>query len=88
MKTYLQDGSARLDYSINWSSFLNGATIISSTWNSILTIEDDTFTDTTTQAFVSGGGLGTSYEVKNIINTSDGRVDARTFLVKIEKTPL
>lgn len=88
MKTYLQDGSARLDYSINWSSFLNGATIINSVWNSILTIEDDTFTDTTTQAFVSGGALGVSYEVKNIINTSDGRVDARTFLVKIEKTPL
>lgn len=88
MKTYMQDGSARLDYSVNWSSFLNGATITSSTWNSILTIEDDTFTDTTTQAFVSGGALGTSYEVKNIINTSDGRVDARTFLVKIEKTPL
>lgn len=88
MKTYLQDGSARLDYSINWTSFLNGATITASLWNSTLTIADDTYTDTTTQAFVSGGAVGTSYEVKNIINTSDGRVDARTFLVKIEKTPL
>ena len=88
MKTYTQDGSSRLDYSINWTAFLNGATIIDSNWNSTLTIEDDTFTDATTQAFVSGGALGVSYDVKNIINTSDGRVDARTFLVKIEKTPL
>ena len=88
MKTYLQDGSARLNYPINWSPYLNGATITSSTWNSTLTITDDTFTDSTTEAFVSGGALGVSYEVKNIITISDGRVDARTFLVKIEKTPL
>lgn len=78
--TFTKDPDAVLDYVNDWASWLAGDTIISSTWiaPSGITVDSDSFTDTTATVWLSGGTVGTSYSVVNRIVTAAGRTDDRT----------
>jgi hypothetical protein len=86
---FTKDPQAVLDYTINWSDWLDGDTISTSTWTaeSGITVEASpapSFTTTTTTIWLSGGTLGTVYRITNHVVTAATREDDRTFTVKIE----
>lgn len=71
-----KDPDSVLDYTIDWSSWLeDGDTISASTWTfpDGITKDSDSNDTTSTQVWVSGGTLNTRYTVVNHIETVDGR---------------
>ena len=84
LEKFIKDPDAVLDYEIDWSDWLVTDTISASTWTADtgLTVDSDSFTDTATTVWLSGGVVGTSYEVVNHIATASGREDDRTIVIK------
>lgn len=81
-----QQAGADLDYTLDWSDFLEaGDVIVSSSWTATpgLIVDRRTFTDATTGAWCHGGIAGRSYLVSNTITTNAGRRDVRSFRVCI-----
>ncbi len=85
--TFTKDPNAVLDYSVDWSRWLDGDTIATSVWTvpSGLTKVSDTSTTTKTTAWLSGGTADQSYTVTNRITTTGGRTEDRSFIVKVEE---
>ena len=83
---FSKDPSAVLDYVIDWSDWLDGDTISTSTWTvpSGITKDSDTKTTTATTIWLSGGTVGTKYAVVNHIVTAGGREDDRTIYINVE----
>lgn len=84
--TYKKSSAAVLDYAINWSDFLAGDSIATSTWAvspSGLTIDSETETTTVTTVWVSGGTVGVEYLLTNTITTAGGRTSDRTLQISI-----
>lgn len=85
-KGWLKDPDAILDFSIDWSNWLaTGETISTSTWNvpTGITKDSDTNTSTVTTIWLSGGTVGTTYEIVNHIATDAGREDDRTIKISV-----
>jgi hypothetical protein len=97
---YTKDPNATKDYGWTWSTFLGADTIASSawlingialaTWMAIIptptfTGASATNTTTTTTIWLAGGTLHTSYLVTNRITTAAGRIEDKTFMVKIKE---
>jgi hypothetical protein len=82
-----KDPDAVLDYGCDWSKWLDGDTIATSTWTVAtgITKGADTFNATTTTVWLSGGTDGVSYAVTNRITTAGGRTDDRTFTVSVRQ---
>lgn len=85
---FLKEPTEVLDYRIDWSDWLDGLTIATSTWSvpSGITSEDETNTSTITLIRLSGGTWGAIYEVSNTITASDGQSETRIILIKIERS--
>lgn len=86
MALYIKDPNARLDYAVDWSSWLSdGETISDSDWTVPAGIVEDDTDVTTTKATVwlTGGTAGQSYAVTNRITTSDGRIDDRSIQIVV-----
>ena len=86
MKGFVKDPDATLDYSIDWSPWLDGDLITASDWvaEAGLTIVpgSKTYTDTVTTVYVSGGTAGQEYELTNTISTQGSRTDERTITIR------
>lgn len=82
-----KDPDAVLDYELNWSAWLNGDSIATSTWDvpSGLTKVSDSFTSTATKIWLSGGSYGQTYAIRNRITTAAGRTDDRTVSLRIRQ---
>jgi len=86
MASYIKDPSAILDYGFNWHDWLTGdEVIIESSWtvDSGLTKVSDGFTVEITSVWLSGGTVGSDYNVVNHIRTSQNREDERTLIIKV-----
>jgi len=88
MKGFVKDPQATLDYSFDWAPWLGIDTIVSSNWavsNSGLSIvpASESFDDTTTTLFLTGGAVGETYEITNTITTNASRTDERTIQIKV-----
>ena len=85
--TFTKDPNAVLDYSVDWSRWLDGDTIATSVWTvpAGLTKVSDTNTTTKTTVWLSGGTADQSYTVTNRITTTGGRTEDRSFIVKVEE---
>lgn len=83
-QSHTKDVDAVLDYTVDWSAWLDGDTISTSTWEADdgITIDSDTNTATTATVWLSGGTLGATYRITNHIVTAAGREDDRTITVK------
>lgn len=75
-------------FSIDWSDWLVNLTISSSTWSvpAGITNDNDTNTSTTTLITLSGGTWGETYELANTITASNGEVETRWLLVRIQRS--
>jgi hypothetical protein len=79
-----QDPQAVLDYVFDWTAWLNGDTIATSSWVAPgLTVVSNSFTNTSTTAFLSGGMASVIYKVRNHITTAQGRTEEETFDLQI-----
>jgi hypothetical protein len=87
MKGFVKDPDAILDYGFDWGLWLGIDTIDTSTWivESPLTIvpASESFDDDTTLVYLSGGDVGSNYELTNRITTANGRTDDRTVQIKV-----
>ena len=87
MIVYYKDPDAVKDYGWDWgTNFLGSDTIAASNWfadDVAITITTDSFDNTTTTVWLSGGTLGATYLITNRITTAGGRTDDRSFHVKI-----
>lgn len=81
-----KDPDAVLDYSIDWTAWLNGDTISASSWDVPEGIVKDSDTNDTTSATVwlSGGTAGQSYVLTNHITTAAGRENDATLKIMVD----
>lgn len=84
--TFIKDPDATLDYGFDWANWLaTGETITGAVWTvpSGITKSDEDFDADTTLVWLTGGTLGTNYNISCRITTSDGRIDDRTLIIKV-----
>jgi len=84
----VKDPNANLDYKIDWTEWLGADTISTSAWSipgaaGGLTIGTDSKTTKITTVFLSGGTAGQTVLVRNRITTAAGRIDDRSFNVRL-----
>lgn len=86
--------TAEKDYSNDWTDFIAqtpGDTISTSEWTVPVGITDMAVADgkphaitaAVTSIWLKGGTLGTRYDIANTITTAAGRVDVRTFTIRV-----
>ena len=80
-----KDPNAVLDYTVDWTAWLDSDTISTSTWIVPSGITEDSSTNDTEKAiiYLSGGTAGEIYSVTNRITTAAGRTDDRTIRIKM-----
>lgn len=85
---FLKEPTEVLDYRIDWSDWLDGLTIASSTWivPAGITSEDETNTSTISLIRLSGGTWGETYELQNTIVASDDESETRSILIRIQRS--
>ncbi|MBI4904403.1 MAG: hypothetical protein HY820_45690 [Acidobacteria bacterium] len=85
--TFTKDPNAVLDYSLDWTRWLNGDAIATSEWivpDGLVKVTDSRTTKLAT-IWLSGGLAGQSYTITNRITTTGGRTEDRSFAVKVEE---
>jgi hypothetical protein len=89
MKGFVKDPDSVLDYTFDWTDWLDGDTINSSTWTieSPLTMvpASDSYSDTKTTLYLTGGDAGSDYLVTNRITTAASRTAERSFEIRIRE---
>ena len=88
--TEVKSPGATLDYTLDWSGWLDGdeeITAVDVVADSSITVDAESFTATTTTAWVSGGAVGRTNEVQFTITTDStpARVDVRTLRLRIKQ---
>jgi hypothetical protein len=83
---FTKDPNALLDYTIDWTDWLDGDTIASSSWtpDAGLTATAPSHTTTAATTWLSGGTVGATYRVTNRITTAAGRTDDRSLYITIK----
>jgi hypothetical protein len=83
---FKKDPSDVIDVIFDWSVFLAGDTIATSTTTVAagLTKNSESNTTQTATIWLSGGTAGTNYTVVNTITTAGGRTFQRTLQVNVE----
>ena len=84
----LKDPDSVLDYTNDWSDWLSGSEVIStSTWSvdTGITQDSESETNTTATIFVSGGSAGETYRLTNEIVTDQARTAERSVIVRVEE---
>ncbi len=91
MDYYLKDPGASIDYSFDWNAgYLSGQTVATSAWSVVpgeadgVRVVSASSTLRQTGALVAGGVAGRVYRLTNLVTLSDGRVDERTLVLRVE----
>lgn len=82
-----KDPEEVLDYDIDWTLRLDGDTIESSNWtidSGSVVKNSDTFSTTSTKIWLSGGTLGESCLLTNLITTTGARTMDQSVKLKIK----
>lgn len=84
-QTFIKDPSAVLDYTVDWTDWLEADTISSSSWTIPVGLTKDSEAATTKKATVwlSGGALAQFYTVTNRVVTAGGRTDERSIVIVV-----
>lgn len=92
MSTYCKDPQARIDYAIDWSEAIGEATVIAASLWSVapadpggVAVEAHGFSLRQANVTLSGGIEGRSYRVANRVTTTDGQIDERSLLIRVEQ---
>jgi len=84
-QAFEKDANAILDYTVDWTLWLDSDTISTSAWSaeSGITVDSSSSSTTSATVWLSGGTAGTVYMVTNRITTAAGRTDDRRLLIKV-----
>ena len=84
-QSFNKDPDAKLDYQIDWSTWLGTDTISTSSWavDTGLTKVSESNTTTTATVWLSGGTLNQEYSAINTVVTAAGRTDQRTITIML-----
>ena len=84
---FTKDPDATLDYEVDWTDWLNGDTITASAFTvpTGITLVTQLRTDSKAVVWLSGGTVGSKYDVVNRITTAGGRTDDRTIRIVIQQ---
>jgi len=85
----VKDPNATLDYTIDWTAWLGTDSISDSSWSidikgSLSLTDGGVEQGVKAVVWLSGGKVGTTYNVVNRITTTAGRVDERTIVVLVQ----
>ena len=80
---FIKDPDSVLDYTVNWETWLDSDTITVSSWTvpTGITEDSDTFGDSITTIWLSGGTVGKKYEITNHITTAGDRQEDQTLII-------
>lgn len=84
---FYQDPSATLDYPLDWSTHFPSDPLTGSNWlasPSGIVVESDSFDNTSSTVWLSGGTLDVRYALTNRVTTQGGREDEHTIYVLIK----
>jgi hypothetical protein len=86
---FLKDPDSTLDYRVDWAGALTGAqTIVSSRWAvepaGVLMVVGQAVEPQAAVVRLSGGLAGHVYRVGNRVTLSDGTVDERSLVLRVE----
>ena len=91
MAIFLKDPGAAVDYAVDWSAgYLAGQAIAASAWSvspggaGAVTIGADRIEAGRTVVRLSGGQVGTLYQITNQVTFSDGSADQRLLVLRVE----
>ncbi len=84
---FLKDPNATLDYTVDWTEYLDDDTIVGAVWTvpSPLVNEAESYTTKTATVWISGGVVGVEYKVTCRITTTQGRIDDRTIKIEVRE---
>jgi hypothetical protein len=86
---FLKDPQATLDYRIDWSGRAGAAAVVGSAWSvepsGGLTLSGAGVDGPVAFVWVAGGAPGAVYRLINTVNLSDGGVDERMVIVRVEE---
>lgn len=92
MSLMIKDPDSRIDYAFDWSAaYLDGQILVASTWTvdpvalGGVTIDASAFDAEKSSATLSGGIVGIAYRVTNRVTLSDGQVDERSLVLRVEQ---
>ena len=86
MWQFEKDPAAILDYTVDWSKWLDADTIITSQWTvstGLAQVSSSNDLKSAT-AWLSGGSAGQAYTATNRITTSGGRTDERSIIINVK----
>lgn len=86
LATFGKDPEDIIDYTVNWANVLGEDTINTSTWEveeGTVTVDSNSFTDTTTTVWVSGGVLSEKTILRNQITTDGGRTMDQSVVLRV-----
>lgn len=83
--TFVKDPNARLDYSVNWTRWLDGDSLQTVSWfitppTGLASVSTSNTTGIAT-IWLASGTAGQVFQVRNHIITAGGREDDRTFTI-------
>lgn len=83
--SFVKDPAAVLDFEVDWTAWLDGDTISTSSWTvpTGITKDSDSKTATVAKVWLSSGTAGTDYRLTNHIVTAGGRTDERTIRIQV-----
>lgn len=87
-QSFVHDPDAVLDYTIDWSDWLDGDTISTSVWavaSGTVTLATPVINGDLTQVWVSAATIDTVAAIRNRITTAAGRTDDRTLTLAIRQ---
>lgn len=91
MSIFLKDPAAALDYAIDWAAIAGEAALSASSWQvepageDALAVVAEAMSGKRCAATVEGGRPGVVYRLTNLVLLSDGRRDARSLDVRVER---
>lgn len=85
--SFCKTPTEKLDYRVDWATWLGADTITTSTWTVPTGLTSVTQSNTTTDAtiWIESGSVGTSYILTNSIITTGGRKSTRSFILNVVK---
>lgn len=91
MSYYLKDPGARVDYAIDWAPYLDGQSILLSQWQIFpletggIAMVEASFSGGRAAARLQGGIVGRTYRLSNLVTLSDGSIDERSLILRVEE---
>lgn len=91
MSYYLKDPQSRVDYAIEWTGYVDGQVVAASEWAvdpaepGGIAVDAAGHDLTRAAATLSGGVPGHVYQVTNRVTLSDGRIDERSIVLRVEQ---